>query len=296
MAAIPAAAQMTDQAPQPRISWLADGIVTGAGVGLTLGASLIPVDTSRRWRREPFPFDQGTRGGFSASIDGLSNGLLMLTVMMPVALQTSRGFWPGTATRLLIYGETLSLTLAINTLVKSLVGRPRPYMYGEATHLKAYAKGRGRDTHLSFFSGHSAVTFAAAVSGSYLFAQTSEDAGARAVVWGAELLVAGMAAGFRVRAGQHFPSDVLVGAMVGAWLGATIPYLHYLGRGPHPLGVAEVVTLAVAPGLGAFLSAVLPIGPPASVPPKDSVPSRVTWLLAPWGVPRGAGMALLGWF
>lgn len=149
LATMPVAAQTTDQAPKPRISWATDGIVTGAGVGLTWAASLIPVDTTRGWRREPFPFDQGTRGVFSASVGQVSDGLVMMSLLVPVALQTSRGFAPESGARLLIHGETLSVTLAVNTLIKSLVARPRPYFYGEQAHLRAYARRRGRDSHLS---------------------------------------------------------------------------------------------------------------------------------------------------
>jgi membrane-associated phospholipid phosphatase len=284
----PAAAQI--RPPEPRISWVADGIVTGAGLGVAWGASFIPVDRSRRWQSELLPFDCPSRGNFSASAGEWSNGLAMVTVVTPVALQAGAGIDDAGGRRLLIYGETLSATLALNSVTKYLVARPRPYVYSADPRVMRYADRQRNDSHLSFFSGHSAMTFAAAVSGSYLFTQTSPDRGARAAVWGTELFLAATTAGLRVRAGQHFPSDVLVGAVVGAGLGAGIPALHYAGRHPRGLSTGEWVAAGVGPIAGTLASALLPF-PRDLVTRLDDEPKVG---LVPWVTARGAGLALEG--
>jgi membrane-associated phospholipid phosphatase len=272
--------------PEPRVDWTADSIVTAAGVGVALGASFLPVDRSRRWQTELLPFDCATRQTFSSSAAQWSNGLLLVTVALPATLQVGAGVDEAGGKRLLVYGETLSLTLALTSVTKYLVRRPRPYVYHSDPRVSDYAERRGKDSHLSFLSGHTAMAFGAAVSGSYLFTQTSGDRGARAGVWGTELFLAATTAGLRVRAGQHFPSDALVGAVVGTGLGVAIPSLHYAGRHPRELSTAEWVAVGIGPSLGALASAFFPF-PHDVLTPLDAA-------LAPWVTERGAGLAWAG--
>jgi membrane-associated phospholipid phosphatase len=271
---------------EPRVDWTVDSIVTGAGVGVTFGASFIPVDRSRRWHTELLPFDCSTRRAFSSSAADWSNGLLLVTLTAPMALQVGAGLDEAAGKRLLVYGETLSLTLALSSVTKFLVARPRPYVYSSDPRVSDYARRQGKDSHLSFFSGHSALAFAAAVAGSYLFTQTSRDRAARAGIWGTELFLAATTATLRVRAGQHFPSDVLVGALVGAGFGLAVPSLHYAGRHPRGLSAAEWVAVGVGPSLGALTGAFVPF-PHDVLVPLDA-------RLAPWVTERGAGLAFAG--
>jgi undecaprenyl-diphosphatase len=56
----------------------------------------------------------------------------------------------------------------------------------------------------------------------------------------------------RVKAGEHFPTDVIAGAMVGAGIGVLVPHLHreeppkqrsvWIGLGVQPGGVSFQAT------------------------------------------------------
>lgn len=294
----PAFAQTAEQPPRPRVSWLADGIVIGTGVTLTVGASLLPVDGTGRWESELLPFDDSCRGIVSASADSLSDASAIVTLTVPAALQTSQGFNAATAERLLIYAETLSVTGALGAMSKFIVARPRPYTYSSDPRVAEFAARQGSDMHLSFFSGHSAVTFAAAVSGSFLFTQTSNDRAARATVWGTELYWAGLTAGLRVRAGRHFPTDVVTGILVGIAVGITVPSVHYRGQGARRLSVAEAVAAGVSPVAGLVTSALLPFerDVPVVIEPPIASTRAPHWALVPWATPAGVGMAAEGRF
>ena len=52
---------------------------------------------------------------------------------------------------------------------------------------------------------------------------------AKGLVWGSTMSVAALTAYARVAAGRHFPSDVIVGAIVGSAIGHLIPRSHRLG-------------------------------------------------------------------
>jgi membrane-associated phospholipid phosphatase len=294
----PAHAQAPDTPPRPRVWWTADGIVTGAGVALTLGASLLPVDVSGRWNSELLPFDTTCRGRFCSSADSLSDSSAAVTVAVPAALEAGQGFEVATGERLLIYAETLSVTLGIGAVSKVLVGRPRPYFYSTDPRVLQFSTREGKETHLSFYSGHAAVTFAAGVSGSLLFTQSSNDRAARATVWGTELFLAGLTSGLRVRAGRHFPTDVLAGILVGTGVGLAGPTLHYARRGMRGLCLAEAIAAGAAPVAGLVTSALLPFEHDVSVllEPPTAANRSPRWAFVPWVTPYGLGAGGVGRF
>jgi hypothetical protein len=115
------------------------------------------------------------------------------------------------------------------------------------------------DAGLSFYSGHAALSFAAAVSGSYLYARRTPDARARALMWGVELGLATATANLRVRAGRHFYSDVLVGALLGSAAGVAVPLLHSEpGHRYRPSG-ADAAAMAAGVSAGALVSQLVPL-------------------------------------
>jgi membrane-associated phospholipid phosphatase len=271
---------------------LSGGLLVG---GIVYGA-LMPVDTTRSWRRELWPFlDERVKRNYSASAAATSDALIAVTVALPVGLELGRGANEEMGKSTFIYVETLTASLVLNTVVKYAVRRPRPYTYSERpavqASLAAARARRSRDSHLSFYSGHASTAFAAAVAGSYLYAQRSTSSAARATVWGIELALAAATANLRVRAGKHFWSDVMVGAVVGAGMGIGIPLAH---GGPRvSLSAAEIATIAAAPIAGLLASQLLPFAADATVP--LDAPRPLSWLQPrPWLLPGGAGVALGG--
>ncbi len=248
------------QSPSPSLSvdvrWGRDGAITGAAVVGAALASLIPVDTTTRWQRQLLPADAGLEGKFSQQAAATSDTLGAIDVVVPLALLVGQGggFNAANDRRLLVYAESIAVSVFINSVTKYAVGRPRPYVYSDDPRLAAYAEHQGKDSHLSFFSGHASTTFAASVAGSYLFAQASTDKAARAGVWGFEVALAAATARLRTRAGKHFYSDVIVGAIVGAGVGYLVPRLH--GGPAYSPSAAEWVVIGTAPLAGARARAV----------------------------------------
>jgi len=112
------------------------------------------------------------------------------------------------------------------------------------------------DAHLSFYSGHSSTSFAAAVSGAFLFAEGAPDEASRCVMWATEFALAAATANFRVRAGKHYYSDVLVGALVGSALGVSVPLLSGASYAPTAL---EYASMGGGLVVGATLSQIVPL-------------------------------------
>jgi undecaprenyl-diphosphatase len=129
----------------------------------------------------------------------------------------------------IIYSETAALTLALTNIVKMAVRRPRPQAYFDAQAHKddptPYSNA-STDSALSFFSGHASMTGAIGATATYLaFARSPSSPRP----WVTLILATGLTSFVsvqRVRAGKHFPTDVLAGAFAGAGIGVVVPHLH----------------------------------------------------------------------
>jgi membrane-associated phospholipid phosphatase len=261
----PVRADLPSPAPEPAIaqpaglrlspSW--DGAVVAASGATMLLSSAISVDQTSRWNTQLLPFDRHLEGRYSATAANVSDALLAVDVAVPAALFVGQGMTPDMGRRAAIYCESLLVSLALDSLAKPLVGRPRPYTYSSDSSLVAHTQSEGKDAHRSFYSRHSSTTFAASVSGALLFAESTPDTDARALVWFSELGLASATADLRTRAGMHFYSDVLVGALIGSAVGVAVTYLH--GARPR-LSKLEWLAIVLGPLAGVALGELWPVG------------------------------------
>jgi len=121
--------------------------------------------------------------------------------------------------RVLIYWQVFAVNGLLTDLTKHAVRRPRPYTITSRDH--------GVHDDLSFFSGHTSFTAAIAFSTVRAIELTSPlSKGARIALYGAATTATLSVGALRVAAGHHFPSDVIVGALVGSSIGLLIPELH----------------------------------------------------------------------
>ena len=121
-----------------------------------------------------------------------------------------------------IVTEALLVNGTLTNVIKQLARRARPYAYADPV-------GSPNDRH-AFFSGHTSGTAAATFAAARVFDLTGDlDGWERAGLYGsAALLTAGVGVS-RVQAGQHFPTDVLVGGLFGMAVGLGVPELHRPG-------------------------------------------------------------------
>jgi len=129
-----------------------------------------------------------------------------------------------------IVAEAGLLTSGLTNTVKELVRRPRPYLYNTDVPSSAY---RSSEDYVSFWSGHTANLAAITFSTACMVQRSDASPNAKTFTWiGAAAAPAAMAY-LRVRAGRHFPTDVLTGYVVGALVGVVVPYFHRSENRPH---------------------------------------------------------------
>ena len=138
---------------------------------------------------------------------------------------------------LVVIAEATLLSSAASGLSTAMTGRPRPYMYGTEAPLSVRQNGNGG---LSYFSGHTSTSFGAVTSTFMTLRRLHPDARWPWLVMAGGGALAGLVGATRVLAGDHFPTDVLAGAVVGTAIGVLVPAIHAAPRRmtPAPMAVA----------------------------------------------------------
>ncbi len=124
----------------------------------------------------------------------------------------------------IMYYESLMLALGIKDSLKGLVTRFRPYAYGSVLSVEEIASNP--DSTCSFPSGHTTAAFVGAVFLSTVFSDYYPDSPLKLPVWLGSLMLAATTGALRIASGNHFLSDVVAGAVIGAVSVIGVRYLH----------------------------------------------------------------------
>jgi membrane-associated phospholipid phosphatase len=157
----------------------------------------------------------------SEGLNSLADGLVIGAALVPAVVLPGMGTNEMLATGLM-YAETLGLAYGLNSTIKSLVVRYRPYAYSNP----APSDIGSSDIAGSFPSRHATLAFASAAFAASVFDATHPDSKYRGLIWAGGFGLATGIAALRVISGDHFLSDVAAGAALGSLVGFGLPYLH----------------------------------------------------------------------
>jgi membrane-associated phospholipid phosphatase len=134
--------------------------------------------------------------------------------------------WSETATVALMFLESSFFLTGLTNITKATVARRRPYVYNTDLSVEErYAMG-GNDAYFSFFSGHAAAAFMAATLLSKVMTDIHGDSTCTKLLWISSMSLASLTGLARVKAGKHYPTDVIASAIVGFAVGYLVPTLH----------------------------------------------------------------------
>jgi len=169
------------------------------------------------------PIDRWGMSAYSKSVDAASEAFTYTSIMIPALLLAApQEDWVSICS---MYAGSLLLSWGLKELGKTLVVRKRPYMYFDGYPQTEVDCG---DYLESFPSGHAALAFTGASFFSFVFSQYCADSPWKIPLIGASFACATAASALRVGSGNHFPSDVVVGAAIGAFSGFIVPWLRSL--------------------------------------------------------------------
>ncbi|MCK5653053.1 MAG: phosphatase PAP2 family protein [Gemmatimonadetes bacterium] len=225
-----------------------DLLMLPLGLGMTVwGESLLdgtdpipPAEVASLQREDVNWFDRRATENWSLTWDDRSDGFRAIVVWGGLALtaveganQLFRGEASNTAALAVMGVEMTLFTMGATYMTKGLAGRKRPYMFNTDLSLEDRivmgASDDGNASH-SFFSGHTSAAFALATFSSKVFTDIHGRSNWSHLVWGSTLTFAALTGYARVKAGVHYPTDVIAGAIVGSAIGYLVPTLHRKGR------------------------------------------------------------------
>lgn len=172
-----------------------------------------------------FGFDRYSTRHYSHSAHQFSNVTALSSIAFPFALLLDKDNRDHSGKLLLITLEGALINAGLINFSKTLVRRPRPFVYNGMAPLELKLKQEAR---YSFFSGHTAVSSYFTFAGAQMYNDIYPDSQYKSTVWATAAILPLLTGYGRMRAGKHFPSDVLVGYGVGALLGVLVPRLHRL--------------------------------------------------------------------
>ena len=220
----------------------AAALIAGTGLALNLGTDDVPLSEVHLPRLNG-P-DRRSLTYTSTTAKTISDVTAVTSVSLPLLLLFSPAERHDAPRLALLFAETMLLNQGVTDMIKQSIGRPRPYLYPGGLPAPDPVEAYDRT---SFPSAHTSNTAAACFFFGRVFADYHPESKLRPLVWTVSATLPAVTGYLRVRGGQHFPTDVAAGYVLGAAIGYAVPALHR-----KPLAERRI---SIAPtGSGVYLS------------------------------------------
>jgi len=200
---------------------------------------LSEAELSRLDKNDVNSFDRPATGYWSPSAGRASDFMLLGITVLPVVFLAEHHTKVDIIPLAVMAAEAYLFNYGVTTICKNITQRIRPYAYNPEV---PNSEKTSSDMRESFFSGHTSQTAAA----TFLFANVINDyhpnmrPGLKTSMWIFAATVPAVEGYLRVRAGKHFPTDVITGYIVGATSGWLIPKMHRYQKLHYKYGIGFV--------------------------------------------------------
>jgi len=229
---------------------LEDGVLLGGGLALYGGSlylqSIKPAPSATGLDPADIPFfDRAYPANPLNTVVSVGDDLSIAMAILPLILLPGRSggdiFTLG-----VMYAETLELTYSVDSLLKSVIVRYRPYAYSTSTP----ADFSNPYISASFPSSNASLAFSAAAFTGYVFDELNPNSSMKVWVWASGLGLATAVSTLLVAGGNHFVSDVVAGGAIGAASALLVPFLHERIRAIKTRAGSAVSSIRIEPSLG----------------------------------------------
>lgn len=180
---------------------------------------ILLLDRSRILNLDQFPISQ-----YSSSARKLSDKFLFSSPAYPLVLLADPKARDQIGEIGTMYAETAIINTAITELTKVIVKRTRPYVFNSSLGYKCIKDKP--DSRKSFFSGHTSTVAAFSFFTAQVYSDLNPDGSVDTLAWATSAIIPAVTGYLRVKGGKHFPTDVIIGYIVGAAVGMLVPRLH----------------------------------------------------------------------
>jgi hypothetical protein len=193
----------------------------------TINDNITPEEIADLKKSDVNAFDRISVGNRSSAADNASDILCAVSIGIPSLLFIPQIYdrkAKNILTLSVMYGEAIMIDQGMTSIVKSIVQRKRPFLYDANLSPEERLEMPGKLR--SFYSGHTSTSFCSAVFFAKVYSDIYPDSNWRYIVWPSVLAVAGSVGYLRYKAGKHYPTDIIAGAIAGSAVGYIIPVLH----------------------------------------------------------------------
>ena len=210
-----------------------DGALLGSG-GVTFGLGLYflgktkPMTEADIKLLDPLnvnPMDRPTTKNWNLKAQKASDIFLKAAFFSQLALALDNHSRDEGGTVGVMLAEAALLNNGITNIFKGTVKRRRPFTYNPLAPMENKLVKNGR---YSFFSGHASNAASYSIITAKILSDNNPDSKLNPYIWTAAISLPAVTSFLRVKAGKHFPTDVIVGYAVGAAIGFLVPELHKL--------------------------------------------------------------------
>ena len=158
-------------------------------------------------KRNIFPVDRFMIKPYSKELSNSGTALTFVSLATAgfATMHDEPNYWDN----FFVLSDIFVTQTAIAHWTKSLSLRDRPYLYCKETE---FSKKTSKDARLSFYSLHSSVVFSVAYYNYFYHEQTVQDPFLTTSLY----VIAAATGVSRIMSGEHFVSDILVGAVLGS--------------------------------------------------------------------------------
>lgn len=185
--------------------------------------SLTPAELALKSRNDVNGFDRFAAGNFREKADKDSYIPFYASFAAPIVMLLNKNEGRKAGQVLVLFTESMAITGAMFSLTAGSLQRSRPLVYSNEAPLE---KRMDSDSQRSFFAGHTAATATATFFLAKVYQDFNPGSKATPFIWAGAAIVPAAVGYMRLRAGQHFLSDNLLGYAVGAGVGILVPQLH----------------------------------------------------------------------
>lgn len=119
--------------------------------------------------------------------------------------------------------EVALINNGLTEIIKGSAKRFRPFSYNPIVSTETKLK---KATKKSFVSGHTSQSAAFAFLTARIATDLFPNSKHKTLIWTTAATIPAVIGYLRMRAGKHFPTDVIGGYIIGASIGYLIPSLH----------------------------------------------------------------------
>jgi membrane-associated phospholipid phosphatase len=168
-------------------------------------------------------FDRWAADVYSEKAADASDMFFYGSMPLPLLLMLDKKIRKDAGKIALIYLEAMSVTGVIYSGSSYLTSRYRPYAYNPEASMGLRTRGGAKN---SFFAGHVALVGTSTFFMAKIFSDYHPDSKVKWIPYTIASLATGATGYLRYKGGRHFPSDILIGTVLGPLSGILIPQFH----------------------------------------------------------------------